>query len=77
MVIGHVIRDHNVHTGTFGGMLMVIGKWLTENISVTLGILTALGGLIVVILSIKAGIKKNRLLDAELKIKEHELKNLK
>lgn len=76
MVIGHILKDHNVHTGALGTFLVMASKWIAENISPLLGLMAALGGLIVVILSIKEKVKKNRILDAELKIKEHELKKL-
>ena len=75
-MITDILKDHSVHTGTLGGILMISAKWIFENISPMLGLLAAFGGVIVVSLSIAEKVKKNRLLDLEIKREKEEIKRL-
>lgn len=70
------MHDHQFHLGTFGATLSISGKWIYDNVSPILGLLAAIGGLIIVVYSIIEKSKKNKLLDAELRLRQEELKKL-
>jgi hypothetical protein len=75
-MITDILKDHSVHMGTLGVTLTLAAKWIFDNISPILGLIAAFGGIIVVALSIAEKIKKNRLLDLEIKREREEIKRL-
>ena len=68
----HIVHDHDVQHAGIGTLIVIASKWIAE-ISPILGLLAAIGGLVVIVLSIKEKMKKNKLLDLQIQQEEEKL----
>ena len=68
----HIIKDPINWLGTIGASLMVAVGWIAEYATPILALIAGIGGTLIMILSVLAARKKNRLLDLEIKIKQEE-----
>jgi len=67
-----IIKDPINWLGTLGATLMVGVGWIAEYATPILALIAGVGGTLVMILSVLAARKRNRLLDIEIKIKQDE-----
>jgi hypothetical protein len=72
-MIAHILKDPWTYLST--GMIIAV-QWVMAHVNIMFGIIMGLGGIITLVFRIKADMKKSKIQDIELKIKEEELRRM-
>lgn len=75
-MIAQILKDPLNYIGSIGVTMMLAVEWLATNVTPVLGLIAGIGGLIMLVFSIVEKIKRNRILDMEMRIKNEEHRRL-
>jgi hypothetical protein len=72
-MIAHILKDPWTYLST--GMIIAV-QWVMAHVNIMFGIIMGLGGIITLVFRIKADMKKSRIQDIEMQIRQEELNRL-
>ena len=76
MTLIQFLKDPWSYIGAIGTSLMLAVDWISTHASPMIGLVGAIMGLIMLVMGIHEKIKKNRLLDKEIRLKDEEYRQL-